>query len=262
MSSETIEARQNRQTPEQVISALAHHRKEMEARRGSIDERRRALDDEERRVEEAAAEIEERIRLLAEEEMKLQQQKKEIREQAGKIGAWRKSIQDRRREIAAELGNVQAEVQAIEARKALAERQQARREAQKRAIVTCAAQGKGWHTQERRSSPRVAVEVDVSLHTRHNFYAGLTRDLSEGGLFIATIENIPVGTLLDLRVTVPDHGTIRAKGEVRWVREYNDFNQDFDPGVGVQFVDLRETDRQTIEHFIRRREPLFYDNYS
>jgi uncharacterized protein (TIGR02266 family) len=143
-------------------------------------------------------------------------------------------------------------MQAIEERTASAEKQMAYHESQKKALIY----------PERRSSPRVTAEVFVSMQTEHNFYTGLTQDMSEGGVFIATMENIPVGTQLDLRVSVPGQSVIQVQGEVRWVREYNEYNQDFHPGVGVGFNNLSEEDRQAIASFISKREPLFYDNYA
>jgi uncharacterized protein (TIGR02266 family) len=238
--------------PQQMISALDDRKTSVESRIQDIAEQNGRLDAEERQVEEEAARLEARIRTQAEEEIRLQQRKKQLREEARIIGERRKSVQDRRKAIADRMGNAQAEVQTIEARRSEAERQNAYEEAQKMASIS-------WEGGERRSSPRVAVDVEVSMHTEHNFYAGLTRDLSEGGLFIATIEHLPVGTGLDLTVSLPGHTPIQARGQVRWVREYSQFNQDFHPGVGVQFVDLTDSDRGAIESFLAAREPILYD---
>jgi uncharacterized protein (TIGR02266 family) len=112
---------------------------------------------------------------------------------------------------------------------------------------------------ERRRAPRVKIAADVSFNTDHNFYAGLTNDLSEGGIFIATFENLPEGTNLDLTLTLPEYGTIEARGVVRWIRTPHSFNQDFPAGIGVQFVDLKETDRAAIQTFICQRDPLLYE---
>jgi uncharacterized protein (TIGR02266 family) len=246
--------------PEQVIAALAKHRSAIESRIKEIEACNRRLDAEEQQVGQDAAELESRICKLAEEEIRLQQRKKQLREEARIIGERRKSIQDRRRAVTDQMGNALEEVQMLEARRAEAEQQQAYNEAQKRASISRAGPAGMWDGRERRTCRRVAVEVDVSMHTEHNFYAGLSRDLSEGGLFIATMENLPVGTELDVVVSLPEHPPIRARGRVRWVREHNQFNQDFHPGVGVQFVELADSDRRAIERFLHTREPLFYDS--
>jgi uncharacterized protein (TIGR02266 family) len=242
--------------PQQAISTLDENRTVVESRMKDFKEQNGRLDAEERRVQEEAARLEARIRTLAEEEIRLRQRKKQLREEARVIGERRKSIQDRRKVVVDQMGSARAEVQAIEARRAEVEQQQAYEEAQKQASICKPA----WKGRERRECSRVAVEVEVSMHTEHNFYAGLTRDLSEGGLFIATVEHLPVGTELDLSVSLSGQEPICACGRIRWVREYNQFNQDFHPGVGVQFVDLDAGDRQAIESFLAARDPIFYDS--
>jgi uncharacterized protein (TIGR02266 family) len=241
---------------QQAISALASHRATVESQMREFMQQSGRLDAEERQVEEEAARLEAKIRTLAEEEVRLQQRKKQLREEARMIGERRKSIQDRRKAVTDQMSVARTEVQMINRRQAKAEQQQAYEEAQKRANICKPA----WDGSERRESPRVAAEVEVSMHTEHNFYAGLTRDLSEGGLFIATVENLPVGTVMELAISLPDQAPIQALGQVRWVREYNQFNQDFHPGVGVQFTDLSSADRQAIESFLATREPILYDS--
>jgi uncharacterized protein (TIGR02266 family) len=112
---------------------------------------------------------------------------------------------------------------------------------------------------EKRQTPRVAAKIEVSLHTENNFYAGITENLSEGGLFIATYENLPVGTELELTVAIPNHPPIKTTGTVRWIREHNQFTSDVSPGVGVQFQQLGDSDRRAIEAFLRTRAPMLYE---
>ena len=68
-----------------------------------------------------------------------------------------------------------------------------------------------------------------------------------GGLFVATYENIPVGTGIAVTVKLPDHDPIQAEGTVCWIREHSDFTEDVSPGFGVQFTDLKQADRELIE---------------
>jgi uncharacterized protein (TIGR02266 family) len=114
-------------------------------------------------------------------------------------------------------------------------------------------------TLNRRVSPRVAVTVNVSMQTEHNFYAGLTENISEGGLFIATYEEFPLGTLMDMTVTLPDIPPIQVRGEVRWVREYNEFTAEVSPGIGVRFLELSPESRRVIETFLRARSPILFE---
>ena len=112
----------------------------------------------------------------------------------------------------------------------------------------------------RRSHPRFAVEVEVGIHTDHNFYAGFSENLSEGGLFVATHRIQPVGSLVEISITVPSsEQPIRARGEVRWLRSYNEAS-DAPPGMGIRFVELDVASSESIQGFLTHRDPLFYDD--
>lgn len=112
----------------------------------------------------------------------------------------------------------------------------------------------------RRSTERAALEVGVDFHSEHNFFAGLSTDVSEGGLFVATHELRPVGTLLEVKLSLPgDETPIAAKVEVRWLREYNAAS-DAPPGMGLKFVDLEGEALVKIQAFVDRvRAPLLWD---
>jgi uncharacterized protein (TIGR02266 family) len=114
---------------------------------------------------------------------------------------------------------------------------------------------------ENRVHPRLTVEVEVSMNTEHNFYAGLTENISEGGLFIATVENIPMGTELDLKIGMPGLEPVAVTGKVCWIREYNEFTSDASPGVGVKFSNLTAQAKEVIQQFIRSRAPLLYEAF-
>ena len=110
----------------------------------------------------------------------------------------------------------------------------------------------------RRTHQRMNVELDVTLSSEHNFFAGFTQNVSEGGLFIATHDTVDVGTELDIKLHVAGR-EIRARGRVAWLREYNVDAQESMPGLGVAFASLAPADHQIIQAFLRQRDPLFYE---
>jgi uncharacterized protein (TIGR02266 family) len=112
---------------------------------------------------------------------------------------------------------------------------------------------------DQRDRVRISMAVEVTMHTETNFYTGLSQNISEGGLFIATYEQLSLGTLLDLSVILPGQSPIKVRGEVRWVRELSEFTSDFSPGLGVAFTDLPEDEKVVIEDFLRDRSPLLYE---
>lgn len=110
----------------------------------------------------------------------------------------------------------------------------------------------------RRESPRVSMCTEVDLGSDSNFYGGFSTNLSEGGLFIATVATPPKGTLIELTFTLPGGVPIKAQGVVRWTREVNDALPEMMPGAGVEFVDLGPEVAASISEFVMKRDPLFY----
>ncbi len=111
---------------------------------------------------------------------------------------------------------------------------------------------------DRRASHRVAIEAQVTYVSESNFYAGFAEDLSDGGLFIATYNLQPIGTRIEISFTLPNGHIVKAAGQVRWVRDTRDDNDDAPPGMGVQFEALAPEDKRGIVAFLRHRDPLFY----
>jgi len=108
---------------------------------------------------------------------------------------------------------------------------------------------------KQRSYVRVPLEVEVSLSSDSHFYAGLTGDISRGGLFVATYTPLRPGDTVMLRFTLLDE-VIEVEGVVRWRREAADHSP---PGVGVAFRELSPRERATIEAFCKARAALYYD---
>lgn len=111
-----------------------------------------------------------------------------------------------------------------------------------------------------RRGARAAVELDVSLGSDHNFYAGFVENLSAGGVFVATHLLRPVGDVIELSIYISDgEEVVRGTGEVRWLREYNEAS-DVPPGMGVKFISLAEGADKIIKRFLAQRDPLFFDD--
>ena len=108
---------------------------------------------------------------------------------------------------------------------------------------------------ELRAAPRRQVEVDVGIHSDSHFFAGLTGDVSRGGLFVATYAKIAVGSKVTLDFELPN-GRVVANGTVRWLRSARDHHA---PGFGVQFENVEPAMLKLIERFCQARPPLYYD---
>ena len=112
-----------------------------------------------------------------------------------------------------------------------------------------------------RHVPRTSVHVEVDMFSEHNFWSGLTMNVSEGGVFVATHAVAKVGTTLILHLELPNcDEPIVTLAEVRWTRPYN-VDSDVPPGLGLQFVALDAISHAKIKRFVDTvREPLFFDD--
>ncbi|MET0391310.1 MAG: TIGR02266 family protein [Polyangiales bacterium] len=108
------------------------------------------------------------------------------------------------------------------------------------------------------SGPRDKLEANVGATTESNFYVGFSGEISEGGVFIATYATFPVGSPVEVLVTLPGNFQFTVPGVVRFVRDPMDM--DSEPGIGVRFESLSTEHRELILRFIRKRPPIFYDD--
>ncbi|GMU63408.1 MAG: hypothetical protein AMXMBFR34_51710 [Myxococcaceae bacterium] len=119
------------------------------------------------------------------------------------------------------------------------------------------AAGKPPAPQSQRVQQRVKMQAAVDFGSDNNFFSGFSGNISDGGLFVATVKHLAIGTQIDLNFSLPSGERIQAQGVVRWVREVNDKDPDSMPGLGVQFTRLDETAQAAIERFVASREPMF-----
>lgn len=117
----------------------------------------------------------------------------------------------------------------------------------------------GSEADHHRQHSRFAVDLDVTVGSDHNFYAGFAENLSAGGVFIATHKLKPAGSTIELSINLPDGVTVKAVGEVRWIRVFND-QSDTPPGMGVKFLEIDDSSVAAIGQFLSRRDPLFFDD--
>lgn len=115
-------------------------------------------------------------------------------------------------------------------------------------------------TSDGRRHTRYRVDLDVTVTSEHNFYAGFVENMSSGGIFIATHQLRPVGEKLEFSVHLPgQEHPIKGEGEVRWVRVYSE-TSNVPPGMGIRFLEIDDDSVKNIEAFLAQREPMFYDD--
>lgn len=116
--------------------------------------------------------------------------------------------------------------------------------------------------QNARASERYDLEVKVDLESDHNFYTGLTQNISAGGLFIATHHLRRIGDRITLKFALPGTDqTVAVETEVRWIRENSSLQRvDGATGMGVRFINLSPEAAAAITAFLQSRDSLYYDD--
>jgi uncharacterized protein (TIGR02266 family) len=109
---------------------------------------------------------------------------------------------------------------------------------------------------ERRSISRSELELAIKFSTESQHCTAVTANLSEGGLFISTTELKPIGTQIDLTITLPPPlPAVWARGEVRWIGEASS-GAEAPLGMGVQFQMISDESLRTIREFLWKKAKL------
>lgn len=113
---------------------------------------------------------------------------------------------------------------------------------------------------DERIVPRASVQIAIDLYSEHNFWSGITMNVSEGGVFVATQKMMATGTLLIVDMALPgEDEPIIALAEVRWTRSFSS-DPDIPAGLGLKFVHLEGESLDKIRRFAERvREPIFFE---
>lgn len=125
---------------------------------------------------------------------------------------------------------------------------------------------------ERRLAARYELKLAITMQGDNNFYTGLSENISEGGVFIATSHHLPIGTPVVLEFTLPTSDKpLSLFGTVQWVRgpdatarngEVFGFGREVYgamPGIGVQFHGVDPDALRAIRSFMQQRPPVFFD---
>ena len=113
---------------------------------------------------------------------------------------------------------------------------------------------------QRRAHVRAPLEVEVTLESEHNFYTGISNDISEGGVFVATHTPPPVGAAVELSLVLPGSAEEFAiVGRVCWVRDLDAACEGCPPGCGIEWVQISPAAVALIQRFVSRRDTILYD---
>ena len=120
----------------------------------------------------------------------------------------------------------------------------------------------GSKPEKQRRARRVSLDYDltVGMETDAMFYTGLLKDISSGGLFIATDKDHNVGDNISLQLNLPGTSDpLQVTGVIKWLRgEY--VSEELPEGVGVELTDLDPEVRKAINQYLVGEDPLYFDH--
>jgi uncharacterized protein (TIGR02266 family) len=107
--------------------------------------------------------------------------------------------------------------------------------------------------EDRRTSPRMDVVLKVRFQSRKDFQEALIQNISRAGVYLATDTPFDVGYQFQVEINLPEEkGTLKGGCEVVWVNEIE--VEDYPKGMGVQFIDLAQKDRELLEEYLAELE--------
>jgi uncharacterized protein (TIGR02266 family) len=110
--------------------------------------------------------------------------------------------------------------------------------------------GRGDLRQHARAPLELPITVSDSANKVDAHIQFNTQDISVGGAFIRSDLLFEIGEELSLVFAMPDGRVVQARGKV--VRVARDTGDDTVPGMGIQFVNLADSDREAIEGLVTR----------
>src|SRR4029079_6108291 len=96
---------------------------------------------------------------------------------------------------------------------------------------------------ERRSKPRLSVNLDAVWHGGEDRHSAQITDLSEGGCYLDTVGEVLTGEIVAFQVLLPDADWLESEGGVRY------HGHGF--GFGVQCVDLNDEQTEKLLLLLR-----------
>lgn len=106
------------------------------------------------------------------------------------------------------------------------------------------------HVTGRRAHERVRLPLEVGYRSTGSFLVSYSVDLSRGGLFVQTDEPLPVGSELDLRLSIPGiSDRVSLRGRVVWVQEQAMTGKP--AGMGIQFQQVEASLASLIDSVVK-----------
>ncbi len=108
--------------------------------------------------------------------------------------------------------------------------------------------------QEKRRFPRLDIRVKVEYQiaeSPQNKIKSFTKNVSQGGICLFLDSSLDKGTLLDLKLYMPDKNEpILATGKIAWIEKFEvgDTKEQFE--AGIEFIDIAKEDSDRVAKYV------------
>ena len=103
--------------------------------------------------------------------------------------------------------------------------------------------------EQSRASVRVPLSLNVNFESRGEVRKCLMKNLSAGGIFVATESPLPIGTPFNVRIRIEKTGEeVELPGEVVTLGVSANLAEEAH-GMGIRFVNLSEAQQQLVAEF-------------
>jgi len=105
---------------------------------------------------------------------------------------------------------------------------------------------------DRRCFTRAHLKAQIDWEKDLNEYSGYTENISEGGVFIATPNPLPLGEPMEIKMELYDGTKVVLRARVAWNRPATDEEM---PGMGLQFIDPPQDLVARIRSYVESGDP-------
>lgn len=108
--------------------------------------------------------------------------------------------------------------------------------------------------EDKRHFSRLDVQVKVEyqiLDSAQDKMKSFTKNVSQGGICLFLNSFLDKGTLLDLKLFLPDKKEpIHAAGKIVWIEKFEIGDSKEELEAGIEFIDIADDDRHRIDKYI------------
>ncbi len=104
-----------------------------------------------------------------------------------------------------------------------------------------------------RSGPRIPKALSLAYKDRQSFIQAYTGNISSGGLSLKTNNPLSPGEKFILNLQLPEEGEgLKINCEVKWARKREEGSSSRPPGMGVQFGEMSNSDREKLVLYLKK----------